>query len=90
MSAEPLFRVLSLDETDAVPILDGALHRIPVRMPLGVRACGCNAFSADAGAEILGPLRGRPDFRRSSADSAAVATPASTNATNAGQPPVWR
>jgi mannose-6-phosphate isomerase-like protein (cupin superfamily) len=46
------FRVLHLDDAEALPV--GPLTWIPVRQPLGIRAFGINAYTADeAGVEVV-------------------------------------
>lgn len=69
-------RLLELDAVDAVPVVEGTIRWLPVRRPLGVRGFGTNAYSADAGEDVVeehaeGPghqemyvvLRGRAAFR---------------------------
>jgi tetratricopeptide (TPR) repeat protein len=69
-------RVLDLDAIAPVAVNDGALHWLPVRRTLGVGGFGINAYTADAGQEVVethdedpghqelyAVLRGRATFR---------------------------
>jgi hypothetical protein len=60
MAASP--RLLRLDEVDALPG-PGSLLWHPVRYALGVRAFGCNAYTADvAGVDVVEPHTEDPDL----------------------------
>src|SRR3954452_11029515 len=51
----PRFAVMSLDDIEEVPAVDGTLRWKPVRRTLDVRAFGVNAYVADAGQEVVEP-----------------------------------
>ena len=54
MNAKP-FRVLRLDDVESIPG-PGSLMWKPIRFELGIRAFGCNAYSADeAGHDVVEP-----------------------------------
>jgi len=49
----PRFAVMSLDDIEEVPAVDGTLRWKPVRRTLDVRAFGINAYAADAGQDVV-------------------------------------
>jgi hypothetical protein len=47
------FEVTTLDALPEIPVVDGTLRWRPIRRTLGIRAFGTNAYSADAGQDVV-------------------------------------
>jgi tetratricopeptide (TPR) repeat protein len=53
VSMEPRFTVTSIDAIEELPAVGGTLRWKPIRRTLGVEAFGVNAYSADAGEDVV-------------------------------------
>jgi|tagenome__1003787_1003787.scaffolds.fasta_scaffold20747806_2 hypothetical protein len=53
VSPEPPFTVTSIDAIEELPAVGGTLRWKPIRRTLGIEAFGVNAYSADAGQDVV-------------------------------------
>lgn len=56
------YSVAGLADLERVPLSDPGVDWIPIRDSFGIRAFGVNAWTAEAGAEVIGPHEETDDF----------------------------